>query len=144
VSVLILYSEESSNLRAHAQAMGARLARVNAQTLHHLLHDLSTSNAWLERPPEAKPDEFSRVLSAREQQVVSELAKGLSFREIARVLAISVRTVESHTRNIKRKLKLVGLRQLMSYAVAQSISQRPARPHQTEPLVLRHRNKGTK
>lgn len=57
------------------------------------------------------------VLSARESQILSGLAKGLSSKQLARDLELSVRTVEAHRQNIKRKLGLEGQAELIKYAV---------------------------
>jgi len=43
-------------------------------------------------------------LTARELDVLRQVGKGLSFREIADVLAISQRTIVSHVKNIYRKM----------------------------------------
>jgi ATP/maltotriose-dependent transcriptional regulator MalT len=43
-------------------------------------------------------------LSARELEVLQNLAKGLSYEEIGRQLFLSLNTVQSHVKNIYRKL----------------------------------------
>jgi DNA-binding NarL/FixJ family response regulator len=57
------------------------------------------------------------VLSMRESEILSGLAKGLSSKQLARDLDLSVRTVEAHRQNIKRKLGLAGQAELIKYAV---------------------------
>ncbi|HEV8314424.1 MAG TPA: response regulator transcription factor [Burkholderiaceae bacterium] len=57
------------------------------------------------------------VLSMRESQILSALARGLASKQIARELGLSVRTVEAHRQNIKRKLELEGQAELIKYAV---------------------------
>jgi DNA-binding NarL/FixJ family response regulator len=57
------------------------------------------------------------ALSMRESQILSGLAKGLSSKQLARDLDLSVRTVEAHRQNIKRKLGLAGQAELIKYAV---------------------------
>jgi DNA-binding NarL/FixJ family response regulator len=57
------------------------------------------------------------VLSLRESQILSALAKGHSSKQIARDLDLSVRTIEAHRQNIKRKLDLPGQAELIKYAV---------------------------
>ena len=47
-------------------------------------------------------------LSPREHQVLNQLGMGLSTKEIAKALAISVRTVETHRKNISAKVGLSG------------------------------------
>ena len=54
------------------------------------------------------------VLSPRELQICGELRKGHTSKEIAKRMGISLRSVETHRRNIRRKLRLKG-RNLMVY-----------------------------
>lgn len=55
-------------------------------------------------------------LSSRERQIFRLIVKGMSNKEIADTLFISDRTVDTHRTNIKRKLKLSSLAQLIRYA----------------------------
>ena len=57
------------------------------------------------------------VLSMRESEILTGLAKGLSSKQLARDMDLSVRTVEAHRQNIKRKLGLAGQAELIKYAV---------------------------
>ena len=56
-------------------------------------------------------------LSTREQQVLKLIAEGLSYKQIADVLSISPRTVESHKNNLLEKLKLSTPVDLVKYAM---------------------------
>lgn len=56
-------------------------------------------------------------LTARERQVLVEIARGAANKEIAARLAISVRTVESHREAILRKLQLKGTASLTKFAI---------------------------
>lgn len=53
------------------------------------------------------PDPLAQ-LSAREQQVLEEIARGASNKEIARVLCIAETTVKIHVQNILRKLGMTS------------------------------------
>lgn len=57
------------------------------------------------------------LLSAREHEILRALGAGHSSKQIARELGLSVRTVESHRQNIRRKLDLAGQAELIKYAV---------------------------
>ncbi|MGY4829603.1 response regulator [Sphaerotilaceae bacterium SBD11-9] len=57
------------------------------------------------------------VLSLRESEILASLARGHASRQIAQDLGLSVRTVETHRQNIKRKLGLEGQAELIKYAV---------------------------
>ena len=60
-------------------------------------------------------DDHAR-LSTRELQVIGMIGRGLSSRDIALSLSLSVKTIESHRLSIKRKLHLVTNAQLVHYA----------------------------
>lgn len=60
-------------------------------------------------------------LSAREQEVLTQIAEGLSNREIADVLVISVKTVDRHRENIMRKLQLHNRVELVRYAIEKGL-----------------------
>jgi DNA-binding NarL/FixJ family response regulator len=57
-------------------------------------------------------------LSDRELEVFQKIGAGLSTRKIAKQLCISVKTVETHRENIKRKLDIDNAAELARYAVA--------------------------
>jgi len=56
-------------------------------------------------------------LSNRELQILHMIGKGMSTRETAQSLNLSIKTVESHRQRIKRKLNLSTGSQLVQYAV---------------------------
>jgi DNA-binding NarL/FixJ family response regulator len=56
-------------------------------------------------------------LSNRELQILQMIGKGLSTRQTAEALSLSIKTVESHRQRIKRKLGLSTGSQLVQYAV---------------------------
>ena len=64
-------------------------------------------------------------LSEREQQILSLIGQGQSSKQIARVLEISVRTVETHRQSLHRKLELGGQADLVRYAVEHARGQLP-------------------
>jgi len=56
-------------------------------------------------------------LSNRELQILHMIGKGMSTRETAQSLNLSIKTIESHRQRIKRKLNLATGTQLVQYAV---------------------------
>ncbi|OAS87164.1 response regulator [Metabacillus rhizosphaerae] len=61
------------------------------------------------------------LLSAREKEVLTLIAKGFSNKEIAEKLVISVKTVENHKSNIMEKLKLKTRPELVEYALKKGL-----------------------
>jgi DNA-binding NarL/FixJ family response regulator len=55
-------------------------------------------------------------LTAREREVLRLIARGYSYKEIARQLTISVKTVETHVSSVLRKLQLSSRHQLTTWA----------------------------
>ena len=65
----------------------------------------------------ARPLVQDNQLTMREQEVLRHLALGEANKQIARALDLSVRTVETHRLNIKRKLGIEGQAELIRFAV---------------------------
>jgi DNA-binding NarL/FixJ family response regulator len=55
-------------------------------------------------------------LTAREREVLRLIARGYAYKEIARQLTISVKTVETHVSSVLRKLQLSSRHQLTTWA----------------------------
>jgi len=84
------------------------------------------ANALLSQtlPVEEKEEESSiqvDVLTARENEVLQLLAKGMSNKEIASVLVITEKTVKAHVSSILSKLNLSDRTQAALYAVKNGI-----------------------
>ena len=63
-------------------------------------------------------DGFAPVtLSAREREIVQLVAEGLSSKEVASKLFLSVKTIEAHRSNVMKKLRLHSVSDLVRYAV---------------------------
>lgn len=60
-------------------------------------------------------------LSPREQEVMRLLARGYAYKEIARRLTISIKTVETHASNVLRKLQLSNRHELSRWAAKRRI-----------------------
>jgi two-component system NarL family response regulator len=63
------------------------------------------------------------TLTGREQTILLQLAQGQSNKEVAQTLDISVRTVETHRKNIKRKLGISSTAGLTRYALEHGVLQ---------------------
>jgi DNA-binding NarL/FixJ family response regulator len=62
------------------------------------------------------------TLSAREREVLQLLAEGRATKEVAAQLHVSVKTVETHRRNLMDKLKLHSVAELTKYAIRQGLT----------------------
>ena len=62
------------------------------------------------------------TLGAREREIVQLLAEGHTSPDIARRMHISTRTVETHRRNIMKKLDLHSVAELTKYAIREGLT----------------------
>lgn len=62
------------------------------------------------------------LLTDREREVLQQLAEGKSTKEIADALAVSVKTIETHRRNIMEKLNLHSVAELTKYAIREGVT----------------------
>ena len=72
-----------------------------------------------------KPPQGVLVLTDREREVLTLLARGLSSKEIASELDISARTVETHRANLMRKLGVKSVALLTQVAISEGIVDLP-------------------
>ncbi|MGL6279176.1 MAG: LuxR C-terminal-related transcriptional regulator [Gaiella sp.] len=72
-----------------------------------------------EVPQELDPELDS--LTVREREVMRLLARGYAYKEIARRLSISIKTVETHASNVLRKLQLSSRNELASWAARRKL-----------------------
>ena len=66
-------------------------------------------------------DEELDLLSGREQEVMRLIARGYTYKEVAAELFISIKTVETHMSNVRRKLQLSNRTELPRWAADRSI-----------------------
>ena len=65
-------------------------------------------------------DELDR-LSAREREVMRLIARGYQYKEVAKELFISVKTVETHVSSVLRKLQLSSRHELTAWAMGRRL-----------------------
>ena len=63
------------------------------------------------------------LLTTREREVLQQISEGCSTKEIASTLCVSVKTIETHRRQIMEKLKLRSVAELTKYAVKEGLTE---------------------
>jgi len=133
--ILLTVSEDAQDLQAalRAGAHGYLLKTIEgdllAQSIHRAMRgepvissDLTGKlvtafqAAAAPAPPEPQAPDPLAQLSAREQQVLQQIALGASNKEIARALSIAETTVKIHVQHILRKLDLTSRVQAAVFA----------------------------
>lgn len=77
----------------------------------------------LVEPVEALGDAASTPLTDREREVLSSLANGLTYAEVASVLEIGIGTVQTHVKNLYRKLEVSSKTEAAAEAVRRGLVQ---------------------
>lgn len=134
--VMLTVSEEADELTAamRAGARGFLLKSIDADALVAAIRKAASGQPVITEHMTAKLVEQMRkpvqststtgaarasaeTLTARERDIVRELARGASNKEIARTLDLAESTVKIHVRNILRKLGLTSRVQVAIYAM---------------------------
>ena len=74
------------------------------------------------RQPGPRDSSAAATLSPRQREVLRLLADGKSSKEIAGELGLATRTVESHRREISRRLDLHSVAELVKYAIREGLT----------------------
>lgn len=136
ISILILtmHDDEEYLFKAiQAGASGCLLKSSPHDELISAIHSVASGEAYL-HPSATKrlmeeylntvksgdADHFD-LLSEREKEVLTLIAKGFSNKEIAEQLFISVKTVETHKSNVMEKLKMKTRPELVQFALKKGL-----------------------
>ncbi|QGJ70001.1 Two-component system response regulator [Planctomycetales bacterium 10988] len=128
--ILMLSTYENPTYAGRALALGANGYMLKGSSRDKLVEAIrevaAGGDAWDSQevrratttvPNEKAAAELESPLTQRESQVLRQLALGLSNKEIARTLHISVETVKEHVHNILEKLGVNGRTQAAVWAV---------------------------
>lgn len=89
----------------------------------HTLHPQATTQLEKEKEPVELSPHDKHPLTPREQDVLSELTKGKSNREIASALFVTEKTVKTHISNLFAKLQVQDRTQAALYAVKHGLTE---------------------
>jgi DNA-binding NarL/FixJ family response regulator len=134
--ILILTMHSSECFVREVLAAGARgyvvksdagrvlLEAVETLRQHRPFFSAAISEIVLEaylHPERGSAEVEGAQLTAREREALQLIAEGKSNKEVADVLGISVRTVETHRLHLMRKLKVRSVSELTRYAIRNRI-----------------------
>lgn len=110
----LLKSDMEQQIIAAVQTLAAHKPYFNADVTDRILQ------GYLHGGAEAAPE--PPMLTPREREVVQAIAEGLSNKEIARRLGISVKTVEAHRGALMRKIGAHTVADVVRYAARNNIT----------------------
>ncbi|CAM4053113.1 DNA-binding response regulator [Bordetella tumbae] len=131
IAVLVLTMHDNGEYIVQAAKAGARgylLKHEPAQEIINAIHAVMSGRMYFSAAAAVSLSTTSSpalLLTQRERDVLRHIADGHANKQIAQALNLSVRTVETHRLNIKRKLNIEGQAELIKYAVETSKSLKP-------------------
>ena len=133
VAVIIYTADEAPRSVAEALRSGALSFVSKGVSTSHVLDAIRAAargERYLDPETEAllQTHQEAPEITPREREIILLIAEGLSSKEIAQRLEISVRTVETHRQHIMRKLNVRNVVGIVRYAVEQEIIQKGVPP----------------
>ena len=122
VAIIMLSMHEKSEYVTQAVQAGARgyvLKDAPAEEIINAIETVANGGNYFSSGLKISTPLAVQILTQREQCILNSIATGKSNKHIARELNLSVRTVEAHRLNIKRKLNIEGQADLIRYALSQ-------------------------
>jgi len=136
--ILVLSGHEDARLIQPAFDAGIRAYIFKSQARQHLVPAIASllarkpyltsevSGVLFERtgPGQSKVEIERRpdaALTGREREIIQLLAEGRSNKQVAALLEISIKTVETHRASIMRKLNIESLSDLVLFAIRNKI-----------------------
>ncbi|CAG2132376.1 Oxygen regulatory protein NreC [Cupriavidus yeoncheonensis] len=128
IAVLVVSMHDNLEYARQAVRAGARgyvlkdapadelMAAIQAVLAGRVFYSARIARGMAEQMPAAGPLD---ALTPRERDILGCIGRGMANKEIAAQLGVSVRTVETHRLNLKRKLGIEGRAGLVKYAVEQ-------------------------
>ncbi|AUT47897.1 response regulator transcription factor [Achromobacter sp. AONIH1] len=123
IAVLVLSMHDNPEYMLQAVRAGARgylLKDEPAQEIITAIDAVMAGRSYFSAAVAVRLSQASApatLLTQRERDVLRHIAEGHANKQIAQALNLSVRTVETHRLNIKRKLGIDGQAELIKYAV---------------------------
>ena len=112
----VLKSDSDRDLVMAVEALARHKPFFTAHATEMILNKFKTGG-----PVKEVPELVNNRVTSREREIIKLIVEGKRNNEVASVLGISVKTVETHRANVMRKLELHNVSELTRYAVRNQI-----------------------
>ncbi len=120
VAFTMFDQEEAIRQMLDAGAVGYILKNSSLQVVLEAIRTVAEGRTYFDKKihlPTAEKNRSKSVLSRREREILSLISRGKTSHEIADELFIGKSTVDTHRKNMIRKLGLSGAGELLRYAL---------------------------
>lgn len=122
---ILLTMHNSPSLKKESQLLGIAsfiLKNTSGIKLLEAAHEVLNSNSRIfSLPPVSSKKQFT-TLTKREKEIVQFVLAGKTSAAIAQELELSIKTVETHRKNIYQKLDIHSIPELLTYAQAMGMA----------------------
>lgn len=125
IAIIMLSMHDKAEYVTQAIQAGARayvLKDAPAEDVINAIETVTAGGNYFSSGLKQPSTTATPLLTQREQCILNSIATGKSNKHIAHELGLSVRTVETHRLNIKRKLNIEGQADLIRYALSNTAS----------------------
>jgi len=112
----VLKSDSDHDLLIAVETLGRHKPFFTSQAREVIQSEVNSSG-----PARRIPQLFRDRVTSREREIIQLLSEGKKNKEIACLLSISIKTVETHRSNVMRKLEIHNVSELVRYAVRNQI-----------------------
>lgn len=133
--ILSMHNNEDYILKAvEMGAFGYLLKDTSEEELHGALQTIARGekyfnsavsniiiNGYLQKKTGAAKPKHKESISIKEKQVLRHIVDGLSSREIADKLSLSIRTIDNHRANMMKKLQVKNAAELVKLALEKNL-----------------------
>lgn len=112
--------DEAVKQMLEAGAHGYILKNSSLEVVLEAIRTVATGNTYYDKKihqPSAEKNSSQSILSSREREILQLIDKGRTSHQIADELFIGKSTVDTHRKNMIRKLGLSGAGELLRYAI---------------------------
>jgi len=120
VAFTMFDQEEAIRQMLDAGAVGYILKNSSLQIVKEAIRTVAEGNTYFDKNihlPSSEKNQSKSILSKREKEILGLIARGRTSHEIADELFIGKSTVDTHRKNMIRKLGLSGAGELLRYAL---------------------------
>ncbi|WP_228235136.1 response regulator [Allomuricauda sp. M10] len=120
VAFTMFDQDEAVKQMLEAGAQGYILKNSSLEVVLEAIRTVVSGNTYYDKKihqPSTEKNSSQSILSSREREILQLIAKGRTSHQIADELFIGKSTVDTHRKNMIRKLGLTGAGELLRYAV---------------------------
>jgi Response regulator containing a CheY-like receiver domain and an HTH DNA-binding domain len=120
VAFTMFDQDEAVKQMLEAGAQGYILKNSSLEAVLEAIRTVASGNTYYDKKihqPSTEKNSSQSILSSREREILQLIAKGRTSHQIADELFIGKSTVDTHRKNMIRKLGLTGAGELLRYAV---------------------------